>query len=358
MTKAVDLGVDDVLRVVTETFGIEITTIRNGKRGPQGRFLCPVHQDNDPSADVNLATGLWSCFSCGSKGDLASLGATVLKKRRDEIVGLLKPGTPDAVLASIQRKVDKHREEGLGKREGNDPIDDRNRHPAHRYDGNPYPYMRSRGFTRETCRAWGLRYTDATTLWRFDSKEKKDVPFTIRESVCIPVKNERKRMVSWCYRRTDASPSWQPKYLYTPNFDLSATWFGLHMVEFGTDVIVCEGPMDAMWLWQCGFPALAMMGSNHQNGSKFRILEHFRSVTIFPDYDTGGHFLVERLGSLLTGRVPCRVVRYPKSVVQRTGNEKPDPQDLTLEDVRLVVDRAIPISLYRLRRGGLTKVRR
>jgi len=37
-------------------------------RGTWRTFSCPVHQDTNPSARVNVETGKWVCMSCGAKG--------------------------------------------------------------------------------------------------------------------------------------------------------------------------------------------------------------------------------------------------------------------------------------------------
>jgi len=33
-------------------------------------FTCPVHDDTNPSARVNVETGKWVCMSCGAKGGI------------------------------------------------------------------------------------------------------------------------------------------------------------------------------------------------------------------------------------------------------------------------------------------------
>tara|TARA_R110000787_G_scaffold42303_12_gene104025 strand:+ start:8201 stop:11041 length:2841 start_codon:yes stop_codon:yes gene_type:complete len=33
---------------------------------------CPVHDDNDPSVSLNVKKNLWTCYSCGAKGDIVS----------------------------------------------------------------------------------------------------------------------------------------------------------------------------------------------------------------------------------------------------------------------------------------------
>lgn len=42
----------------------------NGKSEAQG--LCPFHDDNSPSLSINVNTGLWYCFTCGTGGNIFS----------------------------------------------------------------------------------------------------------------------------------------------------------------------------------------------------------------------------------------------------------------------------------------------
>lgn len=340
---ASDLGVASVLEVVVELFQLEGNT-----HGDEYKFLCPVHSDTSPSADVNINTGLWSCFSCGAKGDLAGLGVAVLGKSRDEIVEILKPGTPDAKLSAIQRKLQVARTTPAI---SSVRAQDLNLPSVGDYARSPLTYMRQRGFTPRTCRKWNVRYVESETLTKQDGDE-----FTIKDSIGIPIYNRKGKLQAWCYRKTDSSLSWQPRYLYTPNFDLSGNWFGLHTIDSSKVVHIVEGPMDAMWLWQHGYQALALMGSNHRNPRKFRLLLDFRNIVLVPDYDTGGAFMAHRVGLLLRGRVPVAVARWPKGVVARTGKDEPDPQDIrNPKDLKLVVSRAIPWQAWCLRRGLPTK---
>lgn len=50
------------------------------KRGDQLRGGCPVHRSTNPKSDcfsVNVRTGRYQCFKCGSKGDVIDLYAGV-----------------------------------------------------------------------------------------------------------------------------------------------------------------------------------------------------------------------------------------------------------------------------------------
>src|ERR1700744_2672435 len=72
MPTASDLGVTDVLSIITNRFGID-----GRERGDEFDLLCPdpAHDERKiGSCSVNLLTGLWKCLACGRAGDLISLG--------------------------------------------------------------------------------------------------------------------------------------------------------------------------------------------------------------------------------------------------------------------------------------------
>lgn len=47
-----------------------LARFRVGGDGKQGYSLCPDHNDRNPSFSVNLKTGLFYCFACGTKGNV------------------------------------------------------------------------------------------------------------------------------------------------------------------------------------------------------------------------------------------------------------------------------------------------
>ena len=52
-------------------FGAHVAKLKRRADGA-ATGLCPFHEDDHPSLSINLATGLFYCFSCGAKGDVFS----------------------------------------------------------------------------------------------------------------------------------------------------------------------------------------------------------------------------------------------------------------------------------------------
>jgi len=82
-----------------------------------------------------------------------------------------------------------------------------------------------------------------------------------------------------------------PKYWHQP-FDKSRFLYGLYenlpaIIEEGFTCLV-EGNFDVLVLWQCGFPAVAPMGSAFTDGQALLLRRYTDTVVIIPDNDEAG----------------------------------------------------------------------
>lgn len=333
MPRAADLGVVSVVDVVQRLFGVEGTT-----QGREFKFICvnPRHAESNPSCSVNVETGYWHCFSCGVGGDLAELGVLALKKSRDEVEQILKPATVEGMVESVRSRLRSIQNRTAARPSAARPI-------GGPYEPGPLTAFRSRGFTQQTLEKWGVRFCSEETLLNTAGKE-----FTIRNSIAIPIRDESGRTMAWCYRRTDSSPPWQPRYLY--DREVAHLWFGMDHHSQCDEVVIVEGAADAMWMDQCGFHALGLLGAGMVGGkrsmqSKLLRLLRFRSLVLLGDRDAGGEAWVNYIGNQLGNRIPVKVALYSKWM------QGSDPQDLLGVDLEIMMARAQPWTRYRQRVG-------
>lgn len=337
MPSALQYGVSSVRDVVENVYRLD-----GEERGDEYDISCPnpEHDDRRPSCSVNLVTGYWSCFSCGIGGDLARLGQVVLRKPLPAVERLLKPSTPEGVLGAVQRRL----------RDATAHATARPRrarlHLPDRYEPGPLAYMRGRGFTNDTSRYWGVQWVPEDTL------PGNRGEFTIRQSIAIPIRDQYGHLRAWCYRATDDSPKWQPKYLYTPEVEISELWFGLQHHYRLRHVAIVEGALDAMWCWQCGVPALALLGSK-MGDRKILELQRYRSVTLMADLDEAGELWVRRVTNLIGHRMPVYIGQYRSwmlsKVPEKDGTYKraTDPEKLRPIDLELMHAMAVPYTNWR-----------
>lgn len=331
--KAAELGLD-VLEVCQTLYGLD-----GELHNDEFSILCPHpdHEDHSPSCNVNIETGYWRCLSCGAKGDIITLGRHCLGKRRGEVQELLTPNNPQAMVALVQRRLRALQTPAHTAREisrHRQAIQDRPWLPADAqspmaYRSGPLSYLLARGFTSETLERWGVRY-----LRHADIASKKG-KLTIYNAIAIPIFDSENRLHSWCYRATDLSPKWQQetcRYLYTLDA-LDRPWIGLNFHRDLSEIVVTEGPLDAMWFDQHGIPAIAI-GGNQRSAEKLAELERFRRITIFCDNDAGGKLATKQIAEVLAHRMQVHVARYPR------GTRGLDPQQLCSADLELGVARA------------------
>lgn len=330
MPSATDFGVDSVVEVVEQIYGLEGREI-----GDEYVILCPDpdHNDTSPSCSVNTATGYYHCLSCGIGGDLAALGAVVLNQPREAVEALLRPDTPEGMLLALQRRVARL----VAPVKRSRPLEV----PDHQ-DRGDFSELLARQFTEESLEKWGIRYV----------KEQEFIgsrgePYSIRESIAIPVRTSRGDLAGWCYRRTVASPGWQPRYLYTSGMAVSELWFGVPQPHVSQTAIV-EGALDAIWLDQCGVPALALLGSK-MGDRKIKWLKKYDSVILIPDRDVAGVRWCQRVADDIGTSVPVRIGQYREWMISKSDPTKraSDPEELTPTDVEIVVATAVPYLVWR-----------
>lgn len=270
-------------------------------------------------------------------------------RARKKVTKLLSPSEPSAITASIQRRSKAR----LSELQGSDEAEQRHaalKVPSLASTTHRFPKeLRVRGFTEKQIKKWNIRWVEEESF----PKKDGEGTFTITNAIGIPIFNEKGKLVLWCYRATKKSPSWfqDMRYLYTPGAKdtISRTWFGLDQHGDEDHVTVTEGALDAIWLDQCGFPAIAILGSNTVEFEKLERLAAFRKVTIFTDRDNAGILAAVTIGTyLLKHGTPVRIVRYPPWGVTAEGKPAKDPNNLCPLDVELVWHRAIPFQTWQL----------
>lgn len=332
MPKAADLGVTSVLDVVERIYRLE-----GEAQGAEYKFICvnPRHPESRPSCSVNLDSGYWHCFSCGVGGDLGELGVMALKKERSEVEDLLKPHTVEGMVDAVRARLASLSRPGRQPAAVQRPL-------GGPYDPGPLTAFRARGFNQETLEQYGVRFCQEQTLL-----STKGTEFTIRNSIAIPIMDETGRTMAWCYRRTDSSPDWQPRYLY--DREVSHLWFGMQVHHSAKEVVIVEGAADSMWIHQCGFPSLGLLGAgmagNNKKSMRSKVLRllKYKSLVLLGDRDAGGMAWVQFIGETIGQRVPTKVALYSKWM------SATDPQELPPVDVEIIMDRAIPWMRYRQR---------
>lgn len=181
-------------------------------------------------------------------------------------------------------------------------------------------YLRERGVKAATARAWGLGYC---------RKGKYG------DRLVIPI--DCPAGVSWTARAM-SDDVFGPKYLNPPGADHRRLLIGWHVSRVTGDIVLCEGPLDAVRLYQHDLSALALGGKelHDEQLSMLRKLSAKAAVTVMldPDEEVAPYKLAERLSLHFEN---IYIAKLPRKT---TDGKKLDPGESTREQAHKAVDNA------------------
>lgn len=230
------------------------------------------------------------------------------------------------------------------------PKDDHGVIPERRLEEflvGPQRYLSGRGVVPQTQDAWGIRYDERL------------------QRVVFPVRRYDGKLVGMSGRdvtnrhKTDSRVT---KYHNYGGLDKTRYLFGEHWLEPECEVILVEGQVDALKVWQAlrphplellaGAPSYTVVAPLGEGFSRthIRTLTAFRvkNVTLYTDNDSAGIYAAEKFNYALHGRIPVYLTLPPEGA---------DPGKLTDEQNRAAIQRrkSVPgkrIKWHRYRGAG------
>ncbi len=293
---------------------------------PAGRnfkALCPFHQEKTPSFIVSPTKKIWHCFGCGLGGDVIKFVMLYENLDFPEALRLLadKAGIKISSYASRDQKafevlyqINQAAKEFYAQNLTQQPA--------------VMEYLTKRGLSRQTIEEFGLGYAppgDKLTLhlinagFRVDDIIKAGLSFKSAAGlfrdrfagrIVFPIINETDRTVAFTGRIfNDSANDQAPKYLNspeTPIFNKSKLLYGLvkakpHILK-ERSVLLVEGQMDFLALWQAGIKAvLAVSGTSLTREHLVKIKRLADNLIFSFDNDSAGVKAIERSLETLTG---------------------------------------------------------
>jgi DNA primase len=108
--------------------------------------------------------------------------------------------------------------------------------------------------------------------------------------------------------------------------------YALAMLDKVDKIVVTEGFKAAMWCAQCGYHAVAIMGTGVTDPQADLLETMGVPIVLFPDQDLHGYLAIRKIGDKLSKILPLRVVEY----------EGDEPDAVEREKVPSVIESAIP----------------
>ena len=359
--------IDDLIERadIAEVIG---SRIQLKKHGREFKAPCPFHSEKTPSFTVSPQKGFYHCFGCGAHG--TALGFLM------EFDRLEFPEAVEELAHMLGLEVP--RQEQVEKRTPVSPVYEALTEAARLYRQalKTHPaaveYLKSRGLTGETVRAFGIGYAPPGwdyLLRHLADNEDKHRHFLsagliaerdsggyydrLRDRVVFPIRDSRGRTVGFGGRTMGND---EPKYLNspeTPVFHKGRELYGLYEARQRERklrrILVVEGYMDVVSLAGHGiFDVVGTLGTATTPEHLRRLLRATEEVTFCFDGDRAGRDAAWR--ALLTSLPEMREGRQVRFLFLPDG-EDPDSIVRTEGAERLIkrMDNTLPLSDYLFR---------
>lgn len=350
------------------------------RAGREYKGCCPFHNEKTPSFTVNDQKGFYHCFGCGAHGDVVGFlmnhDNMAFMDAVEQLAGLAGMQVPKPTVAE-QKKFQRQMS-----------LYDLMEHTAKWYAEQLHApenkkileYLLTRGLSLEAIKAFNIGFSpqedqllkqslqkagyavDAMKeagLFRDSQRQKGGVYPFFRGRVMFPVLDFQGRCVAFGGRVLPESHGGPPdksapKYINSPETDIyhkGRMLYGLSrarkVIGDGATVVVVEGYMDVIALWQAGFKAaVAPLGTaltENQMEEIWKIMpEDARSPVLCFDGDTAG----QRAAARSLERI-LPILKPDYSVKFAFLPEQHDPDSLIKDEgvsaMQKVIDNAIGI---------------
>lgn len=242
---------------VLKHFGIKV-------RGDEAEVRCPIHGEQHASMRINVVKGVFFCHGCKGRGRLTYLAKTM----KVPYAGAKIDGMG---LAVLQNKLDQ-----LGRRQRPKATATMDESELRRWAFPTRYWTDERGLNPETVAAFDLGYDP------------------IGGYVTIPIRDEEGVLLGVTRRYLD--PNEEQRYRDPKGFEKSHNLFGSWLVakDDSTQVVLVEGLVDCVKVWQSGHASLAQYGS-YISTQQIRLLRQLGvlSVVLFYDNDKAGREAIQ-----------------------------------------------------------------
>lgn len=277
--------------------------VRGYIAGKELRARCPIHNDHNPSFSLNIETGNWICFSgCGS-GNFVKLVERVQGSSLQEAYLWIQQGKAVSI-EQMSKSLSQLLNQTVAIQESDHSLLWKEEYEKATDSFMPSWFL-DRGFTWETIFHWKIRYDN------------------LRDAIIVPV-FQKGEMIGSITR----NHLFLPKYQNSPGLSKNKFLWG----EISTQkshIIISEGLLDALWLWQLGYNVVALLGT-YISQEQIDIIKGYRfgEITLALDNDKAGQDGTNELLSKLTKAgwlLPqIKVIAFPPN--------RKDPQDCTPEE--------------------------
>lgn len=260
-------------------------------------FLCPVHDDKNPSCSINIDKQslmflVVSCFGCDFSGTLVTLVSKVLKKSEDSaknwLIRLVKPEEAEEDVETILLNETVDFTHKFEKKDGKldevvlpDAFNLINTSKRNSY----FEYLTGRGLTEKEIKEYG---------WGYCAKG------FYKKRVVMPVFMEN-RMATF-FTRHIFTDNDDKKVFNAYRSTTSKIVFPFNEIDFDLKYVwVTESVFNFFSLRKEGLKNLVCLFGNKMTPWKVRFFEKFDVMNMVPDGDEGGREWMQKASQLIAG---------------------------------------------------------
>ena len=309
------------LRSILHACGITIMS----QTGTDFLCLCPFHHNTDsPAFAVSYSKGLYVCYNqnCDSSGTILDLVKALTSRNDFEAMRFISQNKLSSAELLEEELKDLLEDKPEFEEFPQLTLDSLYGYPKHHPDAPESiafkNYLHSRKITDEAIDHFRIGWSGTQKMFTIPLHSPDGIPVGI-----IGRSIEGK------------------SFKNSPNLPRNKTMFNIHRAKReGGTIIVVESSLDAIRLWQAGFPnAVATLGGSISDTNIQLLNKYASTVIIMTDNDTAG----KALGVTIANKLKSKNVlwaRYDYSTVY--PHMAKDVGDLTDEEIKQCIKNAIP----------------
>ena len=250
---------------------------------------CPLHEDGTPSFSVNSEAGVWHCFGCGKGGDVIAFAMEYHHKTFPDALKLLSGERMGSATPTRHQTA---------------PDDQENCKTLCRQDEERklrifrWQLAGVRSFAGSPAESY-LRGRGITALFPTVCQVKFGPAWYGLPAVVFPIRDQAEKLVAAEGRAINGAYSDNPKDTKRTAGEKKRGVFATVNAFDQEDIIIVEGPINALTLAQAGFPAVATCGSGNLAPWLPAVCTGKRRVIIGFDNDDGGRNGLKRLATMI-----------------------------------------------------------
>jgi len=296
----------DIVDVISEKVSLS-------KKGKSYFGLCPFHNEKTPSFSVEPERKIYTCFSCGEKGNAITF------KQKTENLTFVEAVEDLAIKANINIDFKKHKTENPHKKYFEINRDAENLYKLYLSSTKQgiiaKKYLSDRGIKDEIINAFniglapnefdvlyktltdkGLLVSDLHDLGLVKQSKSKSFYDLFRERIMFPILDERGNTVGFSGRTYIKTDKDSPKYINSPQtvvFTKSKVVYNLNNaineIKKNNRVVLFEGYMDVIAAYRANIKdSVASMGTSLTTDQVKLMKKYTNNVTICYDGDPAG----------------------------------------------------------------------